>query len=95
MPTLQRVARCKDSDNKVRPVQNQKVFDFEPVVLTGPKLDGGNTNIYLDTQNRRLYLIRSKQLDQATNESYLPSQIDSKKEDWKKAAKKVEKNQGV
>ena len=60
-------------------------FDFEPVILTGPNRIGGYdgfTSVFLDTQNRRLYLTRPEQPDYKTNGSYLPSRYGVEKEKW-------------
>lgn len=63
----------------------QKVLGFEPVVLVGPntRILKGDTDIYLDTQNRRVYLDRPEQRKDS-NQSYLPSQYDLARQKWKK-----------
>ncbi len=63
----------------------QKVLGFEPVVLAGPntRILKGDTDIYLDTQNRRVYLDRPEQRKDS-NQSYLPSQYDLARQKWKK-----------
>ena len=61
----------------------KKELGFEPTVMTGPNLDYDGTNIFFDTQNRRLYIVRNEQPEEKrSNESYLPSEIDEKKKDW-------------
>ena len=63
----------------------QKALGFEPVVLAGPntRILKGDTDIYLDTQNRRVYLDRPEQRKDS-NQSYLPSQFDLARRKWKK-----------
>lgn len=50
---------------------------FEPTVLTGPNIETevGRTAAFLDTQNRRLYIVRPVQEDNKTNESYLAKDV--------------------
>lgn len=73
----------------------RKTLGFQPVVLTGPNRsrEGETTQIYFDTQNRRLYLYRPSQKydpetetpsekDHNTNSAYLPSNIDSESDKW-------------
>lgn len=66
----------------------KNVFDFEPVVLTGPNFEyGGSTDVYFDTQNRRLFLVRpiqSIQKDDPVNQSYLPKDIEEQSKEWGK-----------
>lgn len=58
---------------------------FSPAVLTGPnaKPHIGPASMYVDTQNRRLYLLRPGQVEMGTNQSFLPSQIKKESEKWK------------
>ncbi len=62
-----------------------KELGFEPTVMTGPKsiLSKGDepTAGYFDTQNRRLYIRRSKQASEL-NESYLPSEVKKQSSKW-------------
>lgn len=58
-------------------------FGFEPVILTGPSVNlEYATNVYLDTQNRRLYLIRPEQPEHSTNNSYLPRDFKKNQKNW-------------
>lgn len=58
-------------------------LDFEPTVMTGPNLVLSNpTDVYLDTQNRRLYIVRPFQNNNKTNHEYAPSQIEEKSKEW-------------
>lgn len=72
---------------------SSEVLGFEPIVLTGPNMKQ-NTNIftytnnwdvdvYFDTKNRRLYLLRSDTPSNNLNHEYLPSEIDTVKPEWK------------
>ena len=51
--------------------------------MTGPnmRINDGSTNVYLDTQNRRLYIARPLQ-ESIANESYTPDELDKKNKDW-------------
>jgi hypothetical protein len=55
-----------------------------PTVLTGPDLRGGPTDIFLDTQNRRVYVVRSYQYENTANHHFVPSEVDNKNQMWKK-----------
>lgn len=61
-------------------------LNFEPRVQTGPNSDwyseNGATDIYLDTQNRRLYIVRVFQENDKFNRDYLPSELREKSEEW-------------
>lgn len=52
-------------------------LSFEPTVLTGPNIETetGKTAAFLDTQNRRLYIVRPAQQSNKTNESYLAKDV--------------------
>lgn len=53
-----------------------------PTVLTGPNMvSGAETAVYLDTQNKRLYLVRQEQKTH-TNNNYLAKDIESEREQW-------------
>jgi hypothetical protein len=63
---------------------------FEPVVIAGPSIPegvGGGTEVYLDTEHRRLQIARPIQEGDATNKSFVPSQVGDRSkellEDWK------------
>jgi hypothetical protein len=59
-----------------------KEFNFDPTIMTGPrKSDTRQTKVYFDTQNRRLYILRSP-LDSKYNESYMPHELEEKSKDW-------------
>lgn len=56
---------------------------FDPVVLTGPSVNPHYpTEVYFDTQNRRLFLVRPDQVDSSFNESYTASSIDEQQKKW-------------
>ena len=71
----------------------KKVFGFEPVIITGPKVlpllkDGDPRRatweeeaVFLDTENRRLFISRPSVGD-ASAESFLPKDIGTQKEKW-------------
>ncbi|HEV7701855.1 MAG TPA: hypothetical protein VGO63_00190 [Candidatus Paceibacterota bacterium] len=58
----------------------EEELNFEPMVVTGPNMrsnehdGGGPTKVYLDTQNRRLYIVRPTQTSE-DNKAFLPSEI--------------------
>lgn len=58
-----------------------RVFGFAPVVITGPKTVSGEDDVYLDTVNRRLYIMRPTVGD-TTTESFRPSDIDAQEKKW-------------
>ncbi|MFA6325276.1 MAG: hypothetical protein WCX46_03570 [Candidatus Paceibacterota bacterium] len=67
-----------------------KEFSLEPTIMTGPNtkmnraeidFNRDSTGVYLDTQNRRLYILRPSQ-ESKVNEDYLPSELENKKKDW-------------
>jgi hypothetical protein len=81
----------------------KSVFNFEPVIMTGPNVDiyddesltdeektkrakDGDvfTDTYLDTQKRRLYIIRPPQKIQETSASYLVSNYKKESKKWDK-----------
>ncbi|MDP9249016.1 MAG: hypothetical protein M3M85_00690 [bacterium] len=43
----------------------KKYFKFDPTVVNGPQFDGGMSDIWFDTENRRLYYVRHKVNDMA------------------------------
>jgi hypothetical protein len=63
----------------------EKVLDFEPYVITGPKLDVGDEAVYYDTPNRKAYVVRPdySQGDN-TNRGYKPRSIQDVSLSWKK-----------
>jgi hypothetical protein len=59
---------------------------FEPVVATGPNVDllnGGPTDVFYDTKNRRLYIRRPEQHKNEANQSYVASQLEEQSPKWK------------
>ena len=62
---------------------------FEPTVITGPNmsedLNNNGTNIYLNTQKCRLYIVRANQEDTKTNNSFAPPDVSKqiKENKWK------------
>jgi len=75
----------------------KEIFDFEPVVITGPKKDdwekGFDEKVICDTQNRRLYIIRPNVGD-SSSESYLPKQIDQQSQKWDQEIEEDSKKRG-
>ena len=75
------------------------ILGFKPRVATGPKLNSGKTSIFLDTKNRRLYLLMTEQKHTEVYNDFSPSDIDEhlekidftfatpKPEDWEKLRK--------
>lgn len=60
---------------------------FEPIVMTGPKtvkgfMNSNRDSIFFDNKNRRLYIMRQGAED-ASTESFLPSDIDEQRERWR------------
>jgi hypothetical protein len=63
----------------------KKIFDFEPIVINGPKLpDTGEEgdDVYYDNANRRLYLLRPEVNKNVG--SFPASEIDKEKRKWDK-----------
>lgn len=61
---------------------SKKELGFEPVVLTGPNLESGETDAYFDTEHRRFYLVRRKQSGGVSNNNFSPSKIHAESEKW-------------
>lgn len=60
----------------------KKEFNLEPTVMTGPNsVSFSSTEVYFDTQNRRLFIIRPLQKNKL-NESYTPTELEQKRKDW-------------
>ena len=57
-----------------------EVLGFEPVIITGPKLKGGE-DIFYNNKNRKLFIKRPHVGDR-TSESFLPRDIEKKKKEW-------------
>lgn len=60
-------------------------FGFSPVVLTGPNVVGGNQAVYLETQKRRIHILKPEDLVR-TNLPYVASQAGKQKQEWKRAS---------
>ncbi|MBI3633411.1 MAG: hypothetical protein HY226_03915 [Candidatus Vogelbacteria bacterium] len=58
-----------------------KTLGFEPTVITGPKMLGGDDNSFYDNKNRRLYLSRPK-VGEASTGSYQSTDITHKEKEW-------------
>lgn len=64
------------------------VMGYSPVAVCGPKESGYyNDNIYFDTKNRRLYVVRPKD-SVVYNDSFIPSELDELNEKWKEKKEK-------
>jgi len=63
----------------------QEVFGFEPTVISGPK-SSERDNIYFDTAERRLYVVRPKEAI-LYDGHFKPSEIAKKKKEWEKENK--------
>lgn len=61
---------------------------FEPIILTGPNISTVNkisdrcTDIYFDTESRRLDLVRPKQVNDKLNESFNASEYSEQEKEW-------------
>lgn len=60
-----------------------KIFRFEPVVITGPKMRPGDDDVYYNNDKRRLYIIRPE-TGVVSTESFLPSDIKEQEKKWQK-----------
>jgi hypothetical protein len=61
----------------------KKVFGFGPLVISGPKgAYDYEDDIYLNTQGRRLYIVRPDD-GELHNDVFKPSRLDKKQEEWK------------
>jgi len=56
---------------------------FEPVVITGPKIETGADHIYYNNKKRRLFIIRPSVGDSSTK-SYLPRDMKKEEKKWRK-----------
>jgi hypothetical protein len=54
---------------------------FEPVVITGPKITSHNDQVFLNNAERKLYIVRPR-VGKGYPKSFLPSDIENRKEDW-------------
>lgn len=60
----------------------KKYLDVTPTILTGPNLEIGYTNIYYNTQHRRLYLVRPFQSNNAANQAYQLQNYKKQAQKW-------------
>lgn len=82
-----RTVRASEYVDSIKTVSDicAKSVGFEPVVLTGPNMvGGGSTNIYFNTQKRRLHLVRPEQVKSSLNESHAPKDIDRNIQRWRR-----------
>ena len=73
----------------------KEVFGFTPVVVSGPK-DRGHDDVYLDTANRRFFVIRPEgRTTTLHNESFVASDVSEVEKKWEQAEfeKKVKDRQ--
>ena len=61
----------------------QGVLGFEPLVIVGPK-GAGEDDVYFNTTNRRLYVIRKYTGGHNDNASFKANEVQKKKEEWGK-----------
>ncbi|MFA6565670.1 MAG: hypothetical protein WCT48_02915 [Candidatus Paceibacterota bacterium] len=59
------------------------VLGFEPPIITGPKLSGGEDHILYRNGQRRLHVLRP-QTGKASSESYLPKDFAEQEKKWEK-----------
>lgn len=73
----------RETLNTLNPLIN-KILGFEPVVASGPKEPKSNysyDDVYFDTENRRLYVVRPK--DHVTyNDSFIAGDINEMNKKW-------------
>jgi len=76
--------RYKDSISFLNEILTK--FNLKPVVMTGPNENYiyGATDVYFDTQNRRLFIIRPAQQNNNLNQSYSPDDVKEQKKKWEK-----------
>ena len=76
--------------NSINILSNEisEVLGFEPAVIAGPKLSGGEDHILYRNALRRLHLLRP-QTGQASSESYLPKDFAEQEKKWEKQAKEL------
>ena len=61
----------------------EELFEFKPLVICGPKYPmAGQDNIYFDTQNRRLYIVRPK-YSNFSNEVFKTEDAEKMQKKWK------------
>lgn len=58
-----------------------KVLGFEPIVMTGPKTDVGQDDIFYSNKDRRLFIVRPEVGNDST-ESFIPSSIEDQEKKW-------------
>jgi hypothetical protein len=52
-----------------------EVFKFSPHVAVGPKIIAGRDDVYFDTKERRLYVIRPHGISPEENQSFMPEDL--------------------
>ena len=68
----------------------QEECGFEPLVISGPKEEGGLDDVYFDTQTRRAYIVRpNPEKAPHFNEPFKPSSIGEKTEKWQEQKKNI------
>jgi len=75
------VERYKDVITALSGVVSQ-VLGFEPVVVTGPNAEAGDTAIYFENDTRHLFFERRAQENNNLEHPYSPSEIDKQSEGW-------------
>ncbi len=64
----------------------QSELGVSPTVIVGPQENTGypmkGTDVYFDTQNRRLYIVRQKQANQERNRDYQPERLTEQEKKW-------------
>ena len=65
----------------------EEMFGFQPIVICGPK-DKNSDDIFLDTQNRRLYILRPEDSN-LHNEVFRPNQISDMGKKWEEEGPKI------
>ena len=63
----------------------QEIMGFSPTVIVGPK-DGGEDDVYFDTSNRRLFVVR-KGAHHEFNEPFMASEVKNMTGKWDKQRK--------
>lgn len=53
-----------------------------PTVMTWPNIVWRGLDVYLDTQNRRVWLVRPQQTDNRTNQAYMPEDLELMEPIW-------------
>lgn len=59
----------------------EKNLNFEPVVITGPKIIEGNDNVYYANKDRKFYILKPE-VGNNSVQSFLPSEIKEQEKKW-------------